>query len=363
MVPSLLHIVRDHVISDICNVECLHGLPETIGEWLFQALVADVEVTMPSARHFDRTTALSERARLVHGLNVFCEAYGPLVLSGSLDLSRQLATINEFIDCLIPLTTHVTSLDLSHCQLGQDHDLVKHFVQMRCLRRLRLRDCAVTDDFLRKITIPSRVLKKGLVTLKELDLSYNSQITDKSFLHLRCLKELDILSLSGTAVTTTSAKVFASNVGLTLVETDVFGDEPTLSSVPSNVNDGWAKGLLERLTLKPSRDRQHNRAGSKDTSPFKFFYSHRKARLRLAEKLKTSSSEFSGNPALSLVRYPRSNVTHPIVTKECDRCPRPANVVLEEETIRGYLVSRPESSFDRRNGSGCRNLLDALNRS
>lgn len=192
MVDTLSNLVCLFVIKNIFNVESLVGLPDLIGERLFELLLQN---------YFTETLT---REKLIHGLYIFCAAYGHLVLT-SVNLSNLLIMINEYTECFIPLLTNITSLNLSHCHFGVDHEIINHISHLRryvsvkfyktscvykktnvehdticqkimlhfffSLKVLCLSDCDVTDNVLQKLTIPCRLYKNGFSNLQELDLS------------------------------------------------------------------------------------------------------------------------------------------------------------------------------------------------
>jgi len=90
------------------------------------------------------------------------------------------------------------SLDMSYSTFSNNS--MAGLENMRNLRRLYLRDTAVTDEGLKHLA--------GLTKLEELDL-YGAKVTDRGISYLKDLKELRKLILLGAPITDESIPVFA----------------------------------------------------------------------------------------------------------------------------------------------------------
>ncbi|XP_043076580.1 leucine-rich repeat-containing protein 42 isoform X2 [Puntigrus tetrazona] len=167
-VKSLFDISLQFIADHVEHVDSLVGFPEQMADKLFSAAEERHKFTEPHT---------APRA-----LQVFCEAYGELVLRSlclrnrNLLISERLEEIRQF--------QGLESLDLYGCSL------VKLFIGANCL----------SDAGLQRLTAPVRVMKKGLENLQLLDLSENP-ITEKGLGYLTCFKTLQKLDISGTSVT------------------------------------------------------------------------------------------------------------------------------------------------------------------
>ncbi|RMX58743.1 hypothetical protein pdam_00010818 [Pocillopora damicornis] len=178
---SLFLICLDFVAKNICMVESLEGFPDIVGEQLFQKV--------------QENDGFGSDPR---NIRIFCEAYGELVLS-KLSLSSAHVFTSNYLEYL-QLFVCLTELDVSHCRLGDTHELLSYVAHLHNLKSLSLKDNCLSDAGVRHFTLPRRFFKSGLGKLSVLDLSLNPNITDKSVKHIAKLHSLSALNLSGTRI-------------------------------------------------------------------------------------------------------------------------------------------------------------------
>ncbi|GAB6023946.1 Leucine rich repeat containing 42 [Chamberlinius hualienensis] len=223
--PSrLLDIVLQFIAKNVENLESLNGFPELLGELIFKALV---------------THCQTSNQDIGPHLKVFSDAYQNVVLK-SLNLSRKLVTLNEHFENLQLTLIYLTALDLSHCHLGSKHDILDCIAEMTELKILHLNDCAVDDEAIRRITIPCRVYKKGIITLQELDLSNNTKLTSKCLSHLQCLKKLIHLRLPTGA--SLNKNIILSHMG----KHDLYEENPSSFPLSAIKTEGWALPVIAK---------------------------------------------------------------------------------------------------------------------
>ncbi|ROL44646.1 Leucine-rich repeat-containing protein 42 [Anabarilius grahami] len=149
-VKSLFDISLQFIADHIEHVDSLVGFPEQMADKLFSAAEERHKFTEPHT---------APRA-----LQVFCEAYGELVLK-SLCLRNRLEEIRQFqsLECL----------DLYGCRLGDNHEVFKYITSeaLASLVKLFIGANCLSDAGLQRLTAPVRVMKKGLESLQLLDLS------------------------------------------------------------------------------------------------------------------------------------------------------------------------------------------------
>ena len=104
---SLLLICLDYVAKNIPMVESLEGFPDIVGEQLFKKV--------------QENKGFSSNPK---NLKLFCEAYGELVLS-RLSLTSEHLLTSSYLECL-QLFVYLTELDVSHCRLGDTHELLSY---------------------------------------------------------------------------------------------------------------------------------------------------------------------------------------------------------------------------------------------
>ena len=104
---SLFNICLDFVAKNLSMVESLEGFPDIVGEQLFKKVQENDE--------FDSCPK---------NLRLFCEAYGELVLS-KLSLTSEHILANNYLEYL-QLFVFLVELDVSHCRLGNTHELLAY---------------------------------------------------------------------------------------------------------------------------------------------------------------------------------------------------------------------------------------------
>uniref|UniRef100_A0AAV2JY34 Leucine-rich repeat-containing protein 42 n=2 Tax=Knipowitschia caucasica TaxID=637954 RepID=A0AAV2JY34_KNICA len=132
-------------------------------------------------------------------MQLFNDAYGDLVLK-SLCLRNKFPLFHEKMNDI--KTFHgLRMLDLFGCRLGDDHEIFQHLTSslMTSLERLCIGGNSISDMGLQRLTAPVRMMKKGLDSLKSLDISYNP-VTERAFRYLMCLPKLEKLDVSGTGM-------------------------------------------------------------------------------------------------------------------------------------------------------------------
>uniref|UniRef100_A0A8B9ZJP3 Leucine-rich repeat-containing protein 42 n=1 Tax=Anas platyrhynchos TaxID=8839 RepID=A0A8B9ZJP3_ANAPL len=225
---SLFSLVLGYISDNVDHIDSLIGFPEQIAEKLFSAAEARQKFTEP-------VTGL-------RALQKFTEAYGNLVLC-SLCLRNRYLLISEKLE-EIKSFRDLTCLDLSCCKLGDEHELLEHLTKeaLSSVKRLLLKDNALSDAGLRRMTAPVRVLKKGLENLLVLDLSCNPKITDVGIGYILCFKKLNCLDISGTGLKDVNAVIKRIQTQIGLVHSEV----PLKEFDHSNCRtEGWAETVLQ----------------------------------------------------------------------------------------------------------------------
>lgn len=179
---SLFDITLLFVADNIQHVDSLVGFPEQIGDRLFAAVEETRTFLNPD---------VSSKALLL-----FSDAYGDLVLR-SLCLRNRFPLFHEKMHEIE--TFHgLKILDIFGCRLGDDHEIFHHLTSdlMTGLEQLFIGGNNISDVGLQRLTAPIRMMKKGLDSLRSLDVSYNL-ITERAFRYLMCLPKLEKLDMSG----------------------------------------------------------------------------------------------------------------------------------------------------------------------
>ncbi|XP_048020465.1 leucine-rich repeat-containing protein 42 [Megalobrama amblycephala] len=233
-VKSLFDISLQFIADHIEHVDSLVGFPEQMADKLFSAAEERHKFTEPHT---------APRA-----LQVFCEAYGELVLK-SLCLRNRYLLISERLEEIRQFQS-LECLDLYGCRLGDNHEVFKYITSeaLASLVKLFIGANCLSDAGLQRLTAPVRVMKKGLESLQILDLSENP-ITEKGLGYLTCFKTLQKLDLSRTNVTVNvSLKgFFRKKMRMVLSETPLneFGH--------SDCNtEGWAEQVINQWEITAS---------------------------------------------------------------------------------------------------------------
>ncbi|XP_051990539.1 leucine-rich repeat-containing protein 42 [Xyrauchen texanus] len=231
-VKSLFDLSLQFIADHIEHVDSLVGFPEQMADKLFSAA---------EERHKFIDPHTASRA-----LQVFCEAYGELVLK-SLCLRNRSLLISERLD-EIRMFQRLESLDLNGCRLGDNHDIFKYITSdvLSSLVKLFLGTNCLSDAGLQRLTAPVRVMKKGLENLQLLDLSENP-ITEKGLGYLTCFQTLQKLDISGTNVKVNlSVKEFFRNkMKLILSETPL-----KMFAHSDCKTEGWAEQVINQWEIR-----------------------------------------------------------------------------------------------------------------
>ncbi|KAI4885723.1 hypothetical protein NFI96_017803 [Prochilodus magdalenae] len=233
-VKPLLDISLLFIADNIEHVDSLVGFPEQMAHKLFVTAEEKQKFTDPST---------SARA-----LQVFSEAYGELVLR-SLCLRDRGLLVAERIE-EIRVFHQLEVLDLYGCRLGDSHDIFQHISSEAFSRlvRLFLGDNCLSDKGLQRLTAPIRVMKRGLESLQQLDLS-NNPLSEKGLWYLTCFKKLDELDVSGTSVKLDESlkSFFRRKLGMEL------SAEPLKIFTHSECKtEGWAEEVINQWERKAS---------------------------------------------------------------------------------------------------------------
>ncbi|XP_065594684.1 leucine-rich repeat-containing protein 42 [Cyrtonyx montezumae] len=273
---SLFSLALGYVSDNVDRVDSLLGFPEQIAEKLFSAA---------EARH-----KFAEPFTGLRALQKFTEAYGGLVL-GSLCLRDRYLVISEKLE-EIKSFRELTCLDLSCCKLGDEHELLEHLTKeaLSSVKQLLLKDNALSDAGLRRMTAPVRVLKKGLQNLLVLDLSCNPKITDVGIGYLLCFKTLNCLDISGTGLKDVNAVVKRIQTQIGLVQSKV----PLKEFDHSNCKtEGWAEQTVlqwEQAAVEAIKPREDTRSAAQ-----RFYGKTRRIEEVVKCKLVEAETKASGN--------------------------------------------------------------------
>ena len=107
----LFRICLDYVAKNISLVESLDGFPDIVGEELFEKV--------------QENDGFGSDPK---NLKLFSEAYGILVLS-KLSLSASHILTSNYLEHL-QLFVCLMELDVSHCRLGDSHELLSHIAHL-----------------------------------------------------------------------------------------------------------------------------------------------------------------------------------------------------------------------------------------
>ncbi|NXJ12581.1 LRC42 protein, partial [Odontophorus gujanensis] len=275
---SLFSLALGYVSDNVDRVDSLLGFPEQIAEKLFSA----AEARQKFAEPFTGLRALQK----------FTEAYGGSVLC-SLCLRDRYLVISEKLE-EIKSFRELTCLDLSCCKLGDEHELLEHLTKeaLSSVKQLLLKDNALSDAGLRRMTAPVRVLKKGLQNLLVLDLSCNPKITDVGIGYLLCFKTLNCLDISGTGLKDVNAVVKRIQTQIGLVQSKV----PLKEFDHSNCKtEGWAEQTVlqwEQAAMEAIKPREDTRSR---TAAQRFYGKTHRIEEVVKCKLVEAETKASGN--------------------------------------------------------------------
>ncbi|XP_077981907.1 leucine-rich repeat-containing protein 42-like [Glandiceps talaboti] len=182
---SLQFLAMDFVARHIELVESLVDFPDVIGKPLF-------ELTQKHKVFLDGS-------RQVRALQLFCEAYNQDVLDG-LNLSGRYLALNQCLHLLLQFNS-IIKLDVSRCELGDDHEFLLHIGSIPSLETLNLSENSLSDVGIRKMTTKLRVFGTGPSNLTHLNLSCNPKLSDRCVGYLLVFKYLQFLDMSGCNIT------------------------------------------------------------------------------------------------------------------------------------------------------------------
>ncbi|CAH2311194.1 leucine-rich repeat-containing 42 [Pelobates cultripes] len=240
----LFNLTLDFIADNIQYVDSLIGFPEQIAEKLFTAAEVRQKFHRPGSG--------------LKALQKFTEAYGDLILS-SLCLRGRYLLVSEKLE-EIQSFQGLRSLDLSYCKLGDEHELIGHFTSeaLNSLQELYLKDNCLSDTGIRRMTAPTRVLRKGLGNLTVLDLSDNQGITDIGVTFLFVFKMLHFLDISGTSIQDATIGKIEKSIGLKHSK-----EQLTRFDHVNCTTEGWAEQLFnqwEKYILSAIKSKRKDKA-------------------------------------------------------------------------------------------------------
>jgi len=156
--------------------ESLIDFPEDFGKEIFEKAVNKLIVDNESTKKT---------------VQIYCEAY-PESFLPQCKLTDMLM-INNFELCLPMIITSTAKLDLTRCELDDDHDLLGHLVHMNMLESLSLAENQLTDRGLRRLLLPAAG-GKYLARLTYLDLAGN-RLDRKALARINLVKSLSTIVL------------------------------------------------------------------------------------------------------------------------------------------------------------------------
>ncbi|ESP05707.1 hypothetical protein LOTGIDRAFT_152577 [Lottia gigantea] len=230
---SLSDICIYYIALNINLVDSLFGFPDIVGIKIFQKT--------EELGKFKLSSPESQAA-----LRLFCDSYEGDVLS-SLSVCNNHLCLNNYYDQIL-VFQYLKQLDISGNGIGDDHDILHHISNLDRLETLCLRNNGLSDDGIRKLTSPIRMLKKGPLELLHLGLSENSSISSSVLRYLKCFQFLEILDVSNTSVRETRVRETLKSMNLVLYKEDDIPDVFTIK------NKGWTTLTVEtwkQLTLQP----------------------------------------------------------------------------------------------------------------
>ncbi|CAL1542891.1 unnamed protein product, partial [Lymnaea stagnalis] len=187
MANSLFTISLNFIVSRLSLIDSLVDFPDTIGLEIFRAALAQ-----------DKFLHLKNSQLTRRSLQIFFLAYGDFGILESVSLKESQLFLNDVVDTCWWLFEHINYLDLSHCGLGDDHDILPLLMRGLKLKTLILQNNSLSDEGVRKLTVQPRMFKK-VSSLSCLDLSDNEVLTERSIKLLKCLSNLSLLKMSNTA--------------------------------------------------------------------------------------------------------------------------------------------------------------------
>ncbi|KAK6990577.1 leucine-rich repeat-containing protein 42 [Biomphalaria glabrata] len=185
--PSLFHLTLKFIGSHLTLVDSLVGFPESIGQQIFHC----------SSKQ-EQFSQLGKDLQCRRKLKIFFEAYSSEGILDGLSLHGNPLFLNDVIDDCLWLFDGLVDLDLSFCNLGDNHDALLLLTSRSRLQSLSLCSNYLTDEGIRKLTIQNRMFKQKS-SLVYLDLSDN-KVSDKCVSHLTCLENLKVVNIFNTGI-------------------------------------------------------------------------------------------------------------------------------------------------------------------
>ncbi|ELT88318.1 hypothetical protein CAPTEDRAFT_185261 [Capitella teleta] len=310
-----------YVAENIHRLESLVDFPEIIGEelWKYTEQLASVEAPT------DKACAI---------VDLFACAYEENALS-KLNVNGRHIGLENCMSCILRFN-YLREINLSECKLGDEHPLIAQiFTSFQCLTKLGLSDNALSDTGIQRLTSSLRILNQGPKDLQSLDLSCNPKINNRCVKYLRCLKQLNALDLSGTAITEFQLSYL----------TRIADPEGTLH-ITFGETSGWLADRLEQwLNAKPSME------SSKVVSAF---YS-RKSRQEFLIQCLPAKIPAPRKPIIFLQNTAANRLTEScpdIENYKENETPQPLNLTTKDERMPQIMATKKISDADLKMMSG-----------
>ncbi|XP_009860129.2 leucine-rich repeat-containing protein 42-like [Ciona intestinalis] len=181
-VYTLKELCLAYVVNNIHRVDSLHGLPALIGKEIFDACM--------EAGYFNT----DEYGNWRTVLDVFVDAYAEEVLQ-RLNLQSKWMFLASCLDCIVPYT-HIQYIDLSHCRIGNSHEILCHLGTLQLIKVIGLHYNNISIQGIKIFTSKHRRAKWGLECLEVLRLDGNPNITHECLPFLTTLPALKIICLN-----------------------------------------------------------------------------------------------------------------------------------------------------------------------
>ena len=177
--PDLKTTCMNMIVDNILAVDSLEGIPELIGEELFNFCNA-------------KGLFKSENAHVSPKiLKIFTLAYKEAVLQ-TLNLSAQWMFVSmnsDFFHCF----KHVETIDLSCCKIGDTHAILLYLSELSFLKKLFLHNNCLSIEGVKQLSVAHRRKKIGLESLEILRLDGNLHVNANAVLYLSSLPNLKII--------------------------------------------------------------------------------------------------------------------------------------------------------------------------
>ncbi|XP_036358194.1 leucine-rich repeat-containing protein 42-like [Octopus sinensis] len=240
-------ICIEFLVGNLDIYQSLHTLPVTVAQEIFIAADHNNQFSIPSTTVFKR-------------LELFSSTFTKYFVS-SLSLRHSSHLIN-YLSSEFTVFSGVTSLDLSHCKLGDRHSILSQLNYFTNLTLLALRDNGLSHRGIDHMTISLRLLRGGQRNLQYLDISDNQDLDACCLEYLKVFSELKYLDISNTAISNKDSalrkfplKIFLSSTKVDYedIKEDMFRIE-TLGWA-SHVFNSWSKWYKNKT--KRSKHRQY----------------------------------------------------------------------------------------------------------